>query len=277
MASGNEHRMVFDIRGKRRYVVKVVYAILAVLMAASLFLVVGPVNIGSLLGGSSGSGSSLATEYEERAAQMEHELKKNPGDEELLARVTRTRTQAGQQRLATGPSGEVVQTVESRTQYQKASSAWSEYLEATKEPNASLAQQMAAVLVVLAEIGRTYQEANSNLTAAAEAQRIYAEQRPTLNSLSTLALYELFAGNFKQAEEASKAAEAKATSKFQREQVGNQFESEKKSATEFQKQLKEAEKAGKEAAKAKAGGASRPEGSSAGPIGPALGGGSVLE
>ena len=274
MASGNEHRMVFDIRGRRRYVVKVVYAILAVLMAASLFLVVGPVNIGSLLGGST-SGNNLASEYEERAAQMEHELKKSPGDEELLAKVTRTRVQAGQQRLATGPSGEVVQTVESRTQYQKASSAWSEYLKASNEPNAALAQQMAAVLVVLAEIGRSYQEASSNLTAAAEAQRIYAEQRPTLNSLSTLALYELFAGNFKQAEEAKEEAEAKATSKFQREQVNNQFESEKKSATEFQKQLKEAEKAGKEAAKG--GSASSPEESSVGPLGPSLGGGSVLE
>ena len=30
MASGNEHRMVFDIRGKRRHVIKVVYAILAI-------------------------------------------------------------------------------------------------------------------------------------------------------------------------------------------------------------------------------------------------------
>ena len=41
--------MVFDIRGRRRHVVKVVYAILAVLMGASLFLVVGPVNIGEPL------------------------------------------------------------------------------------------------------------------------------------------------------------------------------------------------------------------------------------
>ena len=49
MASGDgEHRMVFDIRGRRRHVVKVVYAILAVLMGLSLFLVTGAVNIGSI-------------------------------------------------------------------------------------------------------------------------------------------------------------------------------------------------------------------------------------
>ena len=46
MAQGNnEHRMVFDIRGRRRHVVKFVYAILAILMAGSLFLVTGAINI----------------------------------------------------------------------------------------------------------------------------------------------------------------------------------------------------------------------------------------
>ena len=48
MADG-ERRMLFDLRGRRKNVVKVVYAILAVMMGASLFLVVGPVNIGELL------------------------------------------------------------------------------------------------------------------------------------------------------------------------------------------------------------------------------------
>ena len=55
MAAGGERRMLFDIRGKRKHVVRVVYAILALLMGASLFLVVGPVNIGSLLGNSTSS------------------------------------------------------------------------------------------------------------------------------------------------------------------------------------------------------------------------------
>lgn len=275
MASGNEHRMVFDIRGRRRHVVKAVYAILAILMGASLFLVVGPVNIGSLLGNSTES-TNLAAEYEEHAERIEVELRKQPGDEVLLAKLTRARTNAGQQQLATGPNGEVGQTVESRTQYQKASSAWSEYLEASKEPSTSLAQQMAGVLFSLAQISRTYQEAAANLAAAAEAQKIYAEQRPSLNSLSTQALYEVFTGNYKAAEEANKAAEAKASSKFQREQVGNQFESAKKSAVEFQKKLKEAEKAGKEAAKGGGGASGTPE-SLENPLGSAFSGGGLTE
>ena len=41
MASSGERRLVFDTRGKRKHVVRVVYAILALLMGGSLFLVVG--------------------------------------------------------------------------------------------------------------------------------------------------------------------------------------------------------------------------------------------
>jgi hypothetical protein len=265
--------MVFDIRGKRRHVVKAVYAILAILMAASLFLVVGPVNIGELVGGGSES-SNLAGEFEERAERIEIELRKSPEDEELLAQLTKARTSAGQQLLGTTPTGEVGQTVDSRNQYQQASSAWSEYLKASNEPNASLAQQMAGVLFGLAQISRSYEEADANIVAAAEAQKIYADRRPSLNSLSTLALYEVFAGNYKAAEAANAEAEAKATSKFQREQVGNQFESARKSAVAFQKQRQENEKAATEASQ---GNGSTSSESLENPLGPTFGGGGLAE
>src|SRR5262249_31040178 len=157
MASGNEHRMVFDIRGRRRHVVKAVYAILAILMAASLFLVVGPVNIGSLFGASNAV-NNLAKEYEEKAERAETELAKSPGDEALLAKLTSFRMEAGKQSYETTSSGEIFPTVESRTQYQKASAAWSEYLEATQQPSVNLAQNMANVLFTLAQISRTYPE-----------------------------------------------------------------------------------------------------------------------
>jgi predicted ATP-grasp superfamily ATP-dependent carboligase len=258
MASGNEHRMVFDIRGKRRHVVKVVYAILAILMGASLFLVVGPVNIGSLIGNSNSGASDLAQEYEEKAERIETELRKQPGSEDLLASLTKNRTYAGQQLLAPGPNGEIGMTVDSRTQYQKASDAWSEYLEAADEPNPNLALQMANVLFSLAQISRTYQEADLNIDAAAEAQKIYAEKRPTLNALSTQALYTLFAGNVKEAEKLNAEAEEKAGSKFQREQLGNQFESAKKNAEEFRQSRAEIEKSAREASKNE-GGAGNPE------------------
>lgn len=241
--------MVFDIRGKRRHVVKVVYAILAILMAASLFLVTGGTNIGGLFDSSSGE-SNVAAEYEKRAERLEGELKKQPDDEKLLANLTNNRMLAGQQLYVAGPNGEPLPTVESLAQYQKASAAWSEYLEAAEKPSPSLAQRMGGTLFSLAQLSRTLPETEANVTAAAEAQKIYAEREPNLNSLSTQALYTLFAGNFKEAEELNAAAEKQADTKFQREQVGNQFDTAKKSAVKFQQQLAESEKANKEAAKA---------------------------
>ena len=69
--------MVFDIRGRRKHVVRVVYAILALLMGASLFLVVGPVNLGSLFGASN-SVSNSASLFEEQAGGHRKEAEEEP-------------------------------------------------------------------------------------------------------------------------------------------------------------------------------------------------------
>ena len=68
--------MVFDIRGRRKHVVRVVYAILALLMGASLFLVVGPFNIGNLIGG--GGTTSGAEILDEQAERTEAKLLREP-------------------------------------------------------------------------------------------------------------------------------------------------------------------------------------------------------
>ncbi len=92
MAQGNnEHRMVFDIRGRRRHVVKFVYALLAILMAGSLFLVTGAINLNSIFGTSS-SGESAAQVAEKQAVAIEQRIKKEPAKEEvLLGNLTRAR------------------------------------------------------------------------------------------------------------------------------------------------------------------------------------------
>ena len=95
MASGGERRLVFDTRGKRKHVIRVVYAILAILMGASLFLVVGPVNIGALLGNSGGGGGSASQVLEEQVERIERRLAKSPNDEQLLLTLTRAQINAG--------------------------------------------------------------------------------------------------------------------------------------------------------------------------------------
>lgn len=260
--------MVFDVRGKRRGVVKVVYAILALLMGLSLFLLGAGGSLSSIFGGN-GSSTSATQVFEEQAQRIERKLVKSPEDPDLLLNLTRTRVNAGNAAVSISSTGEQGQTLESQDQFNRASAAWSEYLEATDEPNSGLAQLMSNTLFTLAGISRTSAEAESNVRAAAEAQAIVAESRPSVGSLSTLALYKLYALEYAAAEKVKKEAIALTNSKFERESFENQYEEVEKRAKEFQKQLVEAEKAAEQGAKA------NPEGASKNPFG--LGGSSLGE
>jgi hypothetical protein len=253
----DEHRMVFDIRGRRRHVVKFVYAILAILMALSLFLVTGAVNLGSLFGSGSSSGNPAQT-FEEQAEHIEVKLRKEPESEDLLASLARTRATAGNTLLSSG-AGESTDGIEEiRGQYNQAADAWSKYLVATSEPNAGAAQIMAPAFFTLAQASRSSKEAQANLEAAAEAEEIVAGKRPSLNSWSTLAQYQVFSGDYKGAKESTTKATKYATTKFEREALENKLDELEKSAREFQKGLKAEEKAKTESAKAEAGNGANP-------------------
>lgn len=243
MASGGgkEHRMVFDIRGKRRNVVKVVYAVLAVLMGLSLFLVVGPLNIGEIFGNESGSTSEAASRLEDEAVKIERKLAKEPENEDLLLRLTRNHTSTANILAERGPNEEVLLTVDARAQYQKAASTWDEYLAATQDPNLGAAQLMAGTLFSLANTSQSYGEAEDNITAAAEAQKIVADKRPSLGALSTAALYTLYTFDYAEAEKLLEEAKKLAPAS-ERAALESQFKETKKAAVKFEKEYKEVQK-----------------------------------
>lgn len=249
-AGGKERRMVFDIRGRRRNVVKVVYAVLAILMGASLFLTVGPVSIGNLFGGGGGGGEA-AKFSKEQAERLERKLVKSPEDPDLLLGLTRARISAGNASLSVNPeTGESAATPETRQQYAKASQAWSEYLKATDEPNVGAAQLVASALFTLAQISTTPAEITANMQAAADTQKLVVDQRPNLSTLSNYAIYSTYAFDYGTAQEAANKVKKLATSKFERENFENQLEENTKSAKQFQRQLaqqaKQSQGAGKE-------------------------------
>lgn len=254
--AGDEHRMVFDIRGKRRHVVKFVYAILALLMGLSLFLVTGIGNISDLFGGGSESGNG-AVVYEEQAQRIERKLVKSPEDPELLTGLMRAQLNAGNQLVEQNSEGQTVLTAETISQYQQASDTWSKYLgateEANKDPGAGPAQLIVQPLVTLAESGGGGAEFEANIAAAAEAQEIVAKQRPSLNSWSTLAIYTYFTFDYPAAEKAEEEAIKLATSKAQRETLENQMGEYKKRAKAVQKEFKALEEANKKASEASGG------------------------
>lgn len=244
MASNKqERRMVFDIRGRRKVAVKVVYAVLAVLMGASLFLVVGPLNVGELFGG--GGGSSAASQFEEGAEKIERKLKKEPENTDLLVGLTHARVNAANSLYEIGPEEEQLITGEALQQLQLASDSWTRYLEATKEPASGVAQLMAPNLIRLAQYARTVPEAQANVEAAVEAEKIVAGQRPSLNSYTTLAFYEAILGNNANAQKLGKKAGKYANTKFERENIGNEIKRYEEIGEKFGKLVKESEKAEK--------------------------------
>lgn len=260
MAKDGERRMLFDTRGRRRHVIRVVYAVLALLMGASLFLVVGPFNLGEL--GGSGSSSSANEVLEERAERLEERLKATPEDEDLWLALTRARVSAGNALIETDPqTGAPIVTPEARTQLEAGTTAWRRYLEQTKEPNPVAASLIAGTYFSLAENSAGFQEIDEYLEGAAEAQALAAKARPSVGSLSSLAIYEYFNGNFAAGDEASRKAQAQVGSKAEKKSVVRQLAPYRKNAKSFAKQAEEFEKSqqgggGKEAFESALGGLS---------------------
>jgi hypothetical protein len=236
--------MLFDIRGKRKHVIRVVYAILALLMGASLFLVVGPFNIANLIGGNAASETTKV--LVEQAERTEAKLRREPDNPALLLSVTRSRIAAANAQTETDPqSGAPLIDAEARESFDKATEAWNGYLEQTEDPSSSGAQLMASTFFTLAQSAGGIEAIDEALADAARAQRIAAEAQPSVGTLTTLAIYEYFDGDFAAGNKAGKEAEAKASAAQAKEiekqlaeyrKRGKSWEAEKKRVAKVEKE-----------------------------------------
>jgi hypothetical protein len=256
--------MVFDTRGRRKNVIRVVYAVLALLMGASLFLVVGPFNLGELVGND--STSEAAEVLEEQAERTEQRLLREPENEALLLSLTRTRIAAANAHAEVDPeTGAPVPTAEGVRQRQLAAETWNRYLKQAETPRPTVALLAASNYFGLAETSRSIAETVENIEKAAAAQRIAAKAQPTLNSLTTLAIYEYYAGDFAAGDKAARQAEGLVANKAEVQQIEAQMKEYRKRGKAFaaqKKQLAQQEKAqGKEALQNPLGGLSSGSGS----------------
>jgi hypothetical protein len=233
--------MLFDIRGRRKHVVRVVYAILALLMGASLFLVVGPFNIGSLVGNDSASEASKV--LREQAERTEQKLRREPENEDLMIALTRARfNTANTLTEVNSETGATFFTPEGRQELERGIEAWNGYLKQSKEPKASIALLASRGYFSLAESSTSFEDAVENVAGAAKTQRLAAEAQPTVNSLTTLAIYEYYAGNFAAGDKAVSEAEAKAPTKAEAKEIGKQMTEYRKRGKAFEAQKKEVAK-----------------------------------
>lgn len=249
MAGDGERPMLFDIRGRRKNVVRVVYAVLALLMGGSLFLTVGPFSIGELFNSGGGTGSATKV-FDEQAERIERRLANDPKDEALLLALTRARISAGNAQVEDGAAeGSQALSSEAREDYDGAVEAWNRYLkQAGDEPNPTAAQLVAGTFFKLAESGSSsFEELESNVGIAAAAQRIAAEQRPNTGSLSALAIYEFFDGNFAAGDKAVKQTVASVPTKAEAKNVEKQLAEFRQRAKAFDKEKKRFAKAEREA------------------------------
>jgi len=238
----DERRMLFDIRGRRKNVIRVIYAALALLMAGSLFIAVGPFNIAEVIG--TGESGNAAEVLDEQADRIEGRLAKAPKDEGLLLSLTRTRIGAGNALTEEDTStGTRVVTPEAAEEFEKAGESWDRYLAATKEPNPTAAQLVATTFFSVAESAETLGDIEDAISAAVSAQRIAAEARPSIGSLSTLAIFEYYDLNFAAGDKAAKRAAEAAPSKAAAKRVEKQMATYRKRTKRWQKQVEQLKKA----------------------------------
>jgi hypothetical protein len=248
--AGEERRMLFDIRGRRKNVIRVVYACLALLMGASLFVAVGPFRISEFFGG--GSPTSAAQITEEQAERIEKRLARNPSDEQLMLSLIRTRIGAGRALSAENPTtGTPEPTPESIEQYEAAQEVWLRYLKhAGKEANPTTASLVASTYFTVAEKGESLGDIEEGISNAAKAQKVAAEASPNLNTLSSLAIFQYFNGEFAAGDKTAQEAAKESSSKSQTKSIEKQMDGFRKNAEKWQEQrkklAKQAKKQGKE-------------------------------
>ncbi len=251
MTEEPERGMLFDLRGRRKRVIQVIYVMLAFVMAASLLVIGLPGGINPFGSGSSVVSQDTADVAIERAARIEGRLKQDPDNLTLQQELIRERIVAGNALVEVDGDSQVVGP-EAVEQYEQAATAWDRYVkESNGRPDRGVSQLVAGMLFSLAQ-GATIAQFEANMKAAAEAQAFVAEEgkrefrqedgpAPT-GLLVTLAQYQLYSLDFAAAERTRQEALGFADSPEQRQEINQTFNAIERDAKRVQKALARAKK-----------------------------------
>lgn len=257
--------MLFDLGGKRKRVVQVVYATLALLMGGGLVLLgIGGDASGGLLdavGLGSNSNSSDDPAFESQIDRAEETLATNPEDEQALLALARLNFQAGNSANAVDEEGSRTVTEESLASYAAAIDAWQRYLDTDpKPPDDDVAILMTQAYENSWLSSASVSELEGAIEGGLEASEIVADARPSFGTYITLGTWAYRSGDDKLGDRAREDALKEASDSTARQQVSQT--------------LDQAELQGKAIAKASKQGATSPE-QLEDPLG-GLGGGSAI-
>ena len=253
MAEEPESRMLFDLRGKRKRVIQVIYVLLALVMVASLIVIGLP---GGGIQNTNQADIDIAEASIERAENLENRVQASPDALGARAELIRARTSAGNTLSELDPNtGQAVVTPQAAEQFDLAAEAWDDYLKATKgKPDPAVALLMAQTFSSLS-IGGTVARFESNSQDAVKAQEIVVENAEKLfkqeegpaptNQLLQLAYYQYLAQQPDEADATRKRALASVDT-AERKALNQQLSQAEEQGVFIAKQLKQAEKQAKQ-------------------------------
>jgi hypothetical protein len=242
--------MLFDLRGRRKRVIQVIYVLLAIIMAASLLVIGLPGGINPF--SNTGGTSDLAQISIDRAENLEARLVAEPNNPNAQAELIRARVAAGRSLTEIADDGTAVVGDEAKAQYDLAAQAWDKYLRLTKnQPDPTVAQLMAGTLFALAQ-GSTVAQFQTNISDAARAQQLVAESAekqfkagegpaPT-GALVTLATYQYYAQDVEAADRNRQKAIASTKDDAEQKQIRTQLDAARKEGERIGKIIDRAKK-----------------------------------
>ncbi|MGI8460987.1 MAG: hypothetical protein ACR2OC_05015 [Solirubrobacterales bacterium] len=239
--------MLFDLSGKRKNVVRVVYGFLAVIFAGGfLFFGIGSEGgggLGDLLGFGTNDTGSGNPQFDQQIEDAEAAIATDPADEQALADLISVRFQAGNAALeGDETTGQISITPEAETQYQEAISAWEDYLKVAKKPDsgtAAIANNVYGSLISFSEPQDLPLLAKDAVLPA----QLSADDNPGVGTYATLAQYAYFSGDSEVGDEAAKKAVAEADPS-QQKSLEKQLASTAKAAEQLQKEIEKQAKKG---------------------------------
>ena len=240
MAEEPERNMLFDLRGRRKRVIQVIYVILAFIMAASLVVIGLPGGVNPFGNGNTGANTDIAKANIERAENLEQKLQAQPNNENATVELIRARFSAAQSLYETDPdTGQATITDDATTQLDLAAESWEKYLKLTKNnPDPEVAQLMAQVLFTLSQ-GSTVAQFQANIKDAAKAQDFVSQDAikqqkqggsSAASQLTTLAIYQLYAQEYAAADATLKKALAATDDADEKKQIQQTFNATEKDA-----------------------------------------------
>lgn len=219
--------MLFDLRGRRKRAIQVIYAVLALLFAVSFVgFGIGSDAAGGIfdaLGFGDGSRGGNP-QFEQQVEDAEKKLAQDPKNENALEELVRVQYTAGNDALELDEETEAVRmTPEAEQSFRAATDAWERYVKVADDPDEGTAAIAGQAYGALLQFSRDPLEIPALAEEAVTAAEVSAEENPSVGTYATLAQYAYFAGDNETAERAGERALEEAPPS-QRQQVEEQLD-----------------------------------------------------